>query len=58
MGGGGGKRKTEFEITCGIVCRSEFLMQFSWLDTKGTQNLKSLLVLFNAAFKVLKEDRI
>ena len=27
VGGGGGK-KTEFEITCGIVCIGEFLMQF------------------------------
>ena len=54
----GGKRKTEIEITCGTVCRSEFLMQFSRLGTKGTQNLKSLLVLFNAVFKVPKEERI
>ena len=26
--GGGGGKKTELDITCGIVCTGEFLMRF------------------------------
>ena len=34
-GGGGSRKKTEFEINCcGFVCRGEFLMQLLYIDKK------------------------